>query len=111
METEKEDAITNNELSEFLESGIYRFGNSEAVFIDPVRVINRSYSRFRVSPSAYYSRSFRSSIKDADQQLLDSSNPRKRKRKQKKVPILNERELAAELRHQVPSLLSDDSMK
>ncbi|XWS25725.1 hypothetical protein CRYUN_Cryun27aG0092300 [Craigia yunnanensis] len=50
----------SDELSRFLDSGIYRFPNLHGVFIDPVRVLNRSYTRFRVSPSAYYSRFFES---------------------------------------------------
>ncbi|GAY43134.1 hypothetical protein CUMW_072170 [Citrus unshiu] len=79
-----------HELSKFLDSGIYRFENSNAVFIDPVRVLNRSYTRFRVSPSAYYCRFFETNV---------CSNSKKRKRKQKKAHMLNERELAADQRH------------
>ncbi|KAL9449221.1 hypothetical protein AB3S75_011200 [Citrus x aurantiifolia] len=80
-----------HELSKFPDSGIYRFENSNAVFIDPVRVLNRSYTRFRVSPSAYYCRFFETNV---------CSNSKKRKRKQKKTHMLNERELAADQRHQ-----------
>ncbi|KAJ0031819.1 hypothetical protein Pint_13835 [Pistacia integerrima] len=87
-----------HELSTFLDSGIYRFQNSNAVFIDPVRVLNRSYTRFRVSPSAYYSRFLES--KYAEKETKVSSNSKKRKRKQKKPHILNERERAADQRHQ-----------
>ncbi|KAH7567307.1 hypothetical protein JRO89_XS07G0047800 [Xanthoceras sorbifolium] len=89
----------DNELSEFLESGIYRFQNPNAVFIDPVRVLNRSYTRFRVSPSAYYSRFFQSKSKHHGE-LEVSSDSKKRKRKQKKPHNLNERERVAEQRHQ-----------
>ncbi|XP_024027773.1 methyltransferase-like protein 2 isoform X2 [Morus notabilis] len=87
----------SEKLFAFLESGIYRFENSNSIFIDPVRVLNQSYTRFRVSPSAYYSRFFESS--NATQQ---SSNSRKRKRKEKekKPYALNERERAADRRHQ-----------
>lgn len=88
-----------NELLTFLDSGIYRFRNSNAVFIDPVRILNRSYTRFRVSPSAYYSRFFES--KPAESETKETSNFKKRKRKQKKPHILNEKEQAADQRHQV----------
>ncbi|KAK8601252.1 hypothetical protein V6N13_059025 [Hibiscus sabdariffa] len=96
----------SDELSRFLDSGIYELPNSNAVFIDPVRVLNRSYTRFRVSPSTYYSRFFES--KHPAQESNPSSNPKKRKRKPKKQPYsLNEKEQAAEKRHQeaAPSLL------
>ncbi|KAJ6679263.1 N6-ADENOSINE-METHYLTRANSFERASE [Salix purpurea] len=90
-----ENSKTSDKLSAFLESGIYRFENSNVVFIDPVRMLNRSYTRFRFSPSAYYSRFFDS------KETIETSNSKKRKRKEKKVPHdLNEREQAATLRHQ-----------
>lgn len=90
------DSTTSKKLSTFLESGIYRFEDSNAVFVDPVRVLNRSYSRFKVCPAAYYSRFF-----ESRHTAHDTSNPRKRKRKQKKTHALNERERAADQRHQV----------
>ncbi|KAG7965061.1 hypothetical protein I3843_09G204400 [Carya illinoinensis] len=86
-------------LSTFLNSGIYQFDNSNAVFIDPVRVMNRSYTHFRVSPSAYYPRFFESKPL-AQESRVSSSNSRKRKRKEKKPHSLNDREKAAEQRHQ-----------
>ena len=92
-------AETSDRLSAFLSSGIYRLESCNAVFIDPVRVLNRSYSRFRVSPSMYYSRFFDS--KHEDQQSRFSSNSRKRKRKEKQPHALNERERSADERHQV----------
>lgn len=81
-----------------MESGIYRFEDTNAVFIDPVRVLNRSYNKFKVSPSAYYSRLF-----ESKQSAKESSKSRKRKRKgkDKKAHALNERERAADQRHQV----------
>lgn len=88
-----------DKLSTFFDSGIYRFENSNAVFIDPVRAMNRSYTRFRVTPSAYYPRFFDS--KPACQESKVSSNSRKRKRKEKKPHALNEREKIADQRHQV----------
>ena len=92
-------AETSDRLSAFLSSGIYRLESCNAVFIDPVRVLNRSYSRFRVSPSMYYSRFFDS--KHEDQESRFSSNSRKRKRKEKQPHALNERERSADERHQV----------
>uniref|UniRef100_A0A2N9H4F4 Methyltransferase-like protein 2 n=1 Tax=Fagus sylvatica TaxID=28930 RepID=A0A2N9H4F4_FAGSY len=93
------DPKINDNLSTFLDSGIYRFENSNVVFIDPVRVLNRSYTRFSVSPSAYYPRFFES--KPTDQESRVSSNSRKRKRKEKKkLHALNEREKVADQRHQ-----------
>ncbi|XP_022770651.1 methyltransferase-like protein 2 isoform X2 [Durio zibethinus] len=89
----------SDELPRFLDSGIYRFPNSNAVFVDPVRLLNRSYNRFRVSPSAYYSRFLEP--KHYAQEPTLSSNPNKRKRKPKKQPhSLNEKERAADQRHQ-----------
>ncbi|XP_023002716.1 methyltransferase-like protein 2 isoform X1 [Cucurbita maxima] len=95
-----EDRLARDELSVFLESGIYRFQNSNFIFVDPVRVLNLSYSRFRVSPSGYYRRFFDHVKKGLDNRdcLL---NARKRKRKEKKSRCLNEKELAADQRHQV----------
>ncbi|KAF3446279.1 hypothetical protein FNV43_RR11458 [Rhamnella rubrinervis] len=89
------DSKMSEKLSTFLESGIYRFEESNAVFIDPVRVLNRSYNRFKVSPSVYYSRFF-----ESKHTANETSNSRKRKRKQKKSHTLNERERAADQRHQ-----------
>lgn len=87
-------------LSTFLNSGIYHFDDSNAVFIDPVRVLNRFYTHFRISPSAYYPRFFESKPL-AQESSVSSSNSRKRKRKEKKPHTLNDREKAAEQRHQV----------
>ncbi|XP_041022999.1 methyltransferase-like protein 2 isoform X1 [Juglans microcarpa x Juglans regia] len=86
-------------LSPFLNSGIYQFENSNAVFIDPVRVMNCSYTHFQVSPSAYYPRFFESKPL-AQESRVSSSSSRKRKRKGKKPHSLNDREKAAEQRHQ-----------
>ncbi|XP_057988887.1 methyltransferase-like protein 2 [Hevea brasiliensis] len=96
-----EDSKTRDRLSVFLDSGIYRFECSNVVFIDPVRVLNLSYTRFRVSPSAYYSRFFdpKCSGEDRHETKLSSSS-KKRKRREKKPHSLNERERAADQRHQ-----------
>ncbi|MCD7453425.1 hypothetical protein HAX54_020893 [Datura stramonium] len=90
--------MEDNRLPLFMESGIYQL-NSNAFFIDPVRILNRSYTRFRVSPSTYYSRFFDSS--NSTQSPKASEDSRKRKRKQKKkLQSLNEREQIADRRHQ-----------
>lgn len=88
-------------LTEFIESGIYRFQDSNTVFVDPVRVLNKSYTHFRISPSAYYSRFFPNSINTSNGDPPDASSQlRKRKRKkEKKAQNLNERELIAQNRH------------
>ncbi|KAL3514601.1 hypothetical protein ACH5RR_027318 [Cinchona calisaya] len=99
-----EDPGTRDRLSRFLKSGIYRFENSAAIFIDPVRVLNGSYTRFRVSPTAYYSRFFEdeststNSIENTPEAPPDT---RKRKRKKQRKPRpLNETEQIAQQRHQ-----------
>nr|XP_043638708.1 methyltransferase-like protein 2 isoform X2 [Erigeron canadensis] len=83
---------TNTRLSNFLNSGIYRFedDSNAIIFMDPVRVLNNFYTHFRVNPSFYYSRLF----------TPPSENPKKRKRKHKKPHTLNAREKAADARHQ-----------
>lgn len=89
---------TNGRLAAFLKSGIYKLDEAGAFFIDPVRLLNRSYTRFRVSPSTYYSRFFPPSNSPT------SENPRKRKRRgkeAKKYLELNSREQLADRRHQV----------
>ncbi|CAA3009102.1 methyltransferase 2 [Olea europaea subsp. europaea] len=93
----------NDRLSVFLKTGIYQFEGSKAVFIDPVRILTRSYTRFRVSPSAYYSRFF-NSIADHSTETHNncSGNLKKRKRNKKKEKShnLNSREQIADQRHQ-----------
>lgn len=98
------------ELSSFQECGIYCLPEgSGAVFVDPVLVLSKSYARHRLRRSSYYARSFHSPQGGArgdpagEEQVGDSSSAsRKRKRKKKGKPRdMNERERAAELRHQV----------
>ncbi|KAJ9567183.1 hypothetical protein OSB04_003149 [Centaurea solstitialis] len=67
--------------------------------MDPVRVLNLSYTHFRVSPSSYYSRFFEPTSSGEEHPRV-SENQRKRKRKEKKPRELNEREQAADQRHQ-----------
>ncbi|KAI4388421.1 hypothetical protein MLD38_000747 [Melastoma candidum] len=99
-----DDSDDPNNLPEFLESGIYRFPYSNAAFIDPVRSLNRSYRRFKLSPSAYYCRSFPSVPDTQDAaEVVPTENPKKRSRrakKKKKDVALNEREREADRRHQ-----------
>ncbi|KAK9113172.1 hypothetical protein Scep_020691 [Stephania cephalantha] len=87
---------TDGELSNFTNSGVHRLRKtSNAVFIDPVRLLDRSYTRFAPSPSMYYTRFF------AEEEARVCSNPRKRKRKERGKPrCLNEREQSADRRHQ-----------
>ncbi|XP_056865244.1 methyltransferase-like protein 2 isoform X2 [Raphanus sativus] len=98
-----------NRLARFLDSGIYESSDdSKWLFLDPVRIINRSYTRFRVSPSAYYSRLFNNSKhlnsqQQQQQQQPSEPNTRKRKRNKKKdasfhLPSAGEQ--ASSLRHQ-----------
>ncbi|XP_073025627.1 methyltransferase-like protein 2 isoform X2 [Primulina eburnea] len=92
-----------HQISLFVNSGIYRFGDSNVAFIDPVRVLNRSYTRFNVSPSAYYSRFFQSSSHSTVNYDVASSCSKKRKRSKnlkKKLHELNSREQIADQRHQ-----------
>ncbi|CAI9753435.1 unnamed protein product [Fraxinus pennsylvanica] len=93
----------NDRLLVFLKTGIYLFESSKTVFIDPVRILTRSYTRFRVSPSAYYSRFF-NSIADHSTETHNncSGNLKKRKRNKKKEKShnLNQREQIADQRHQ-----------
>lgn len=83
-----------------MDSGVSQL-NSNAFFIDPVRILNRSYTRFRVSPSTYYSRFFDSLNSAQSPKASEDFRKRKRKRK-KKIQSLNEREQIADRRHQVP---------
>ncbi|XP_055834477.1 methyltransferase-like protein 2 isoform X2 [Solanum dulcamara] len=89
------------EENQLMKSGISQL-NSNAFFIDPVRILNRSYTRFRVSPSTYYSRFFDSSNLTQSPKASEHSRNGKRKRiqKKKKLQSLNEREQIADRRHQ-----------
>ncbi|XP_020530219.1 methyltransferase-like protein 2 isoform X1 [Amborella trichopoda] len=84
------------ELKEFFSNGLYHLPKSRALVMDPVRVLNAFYTNFRVSPSMYYCRSFES-ISHGEKPVSESRRKRKRKRR---PYALNERELAAEMRHQ-----------
>ncbi|KAF8104207.1 hypothetical protein N665_0176s0021 [Sinapis alba] len=97
-----------DQLTRFLDSGIYETDDSKWFFLDPVRIINRSYTRFRVSPSAYYSRFFNSS----KHLNLQQPNPRKRKRNKQKNPsfhVPSEGEKAFNLRHQEARLFLSEA--
>ncbi|CAN4093806.1 unnamed protein product [Withania somnifera] len=86
--------------NQFMESGIHQL-SSNAFFIDPVRILNRSYTRFRVSPSTYYTRFFDSSNSTQSPKASEDSKKRKRKQKKtKKLQSLNDREQIADRRHQ-----------
>ncbi|CAH8381299.1 unnamed protein product [Eruca vesicaria subsp. sativa] len=99
-----------NKLTRFLDSGIYESEDSTWLFLDPVRLINRSYTRFRVSPSSYYSRFFNS--KQLNSQQPNEPNSRKRKRNKQKnasfhVPSAGEE--AFNLRHQEARLFLSEA--
>ncbi|KAK7383061.1 hypothetical protein VNO78_28727 [Psophocarpus tetragonolobus] len=97
-----EGASDSQKLSLFYESGIYSFHDSKTVFVDSVRVLNRSYHRFSVSPSTYYSRFFKSptNANPLSSTVTSSLAKRKRKPKPKEPRPLNETELIALQRHQ-----------
>ncbi|KAL0366133.1 UNVERIFIED_CONTAM: Methyltransferase-like protein 2 [Sesamum radiatum] len=99
---------SDDRLLAFLDSGIYRFDDANAFFVDPVRVLNRCYTRFRVSPSAYYSRFFPSSSFSTEihNNVPKNSGKRKRREKEKKKSqALNLREQMADRRHQAHEAL------
>ncbi|KAF5195675.1 Methyltransferase-like protein [Thalictrum thalictroides] len=85
------------ELSSFFRSGIYREPNSNTIFIDSVRLLNRSYTRFSVSPSQYYSRFFE--LNRNEEKTRVSSSSTKSNRRKRKFHELNEREQSADQRH------------
>ncbi|PAN51047.1 hypothetical protein PAHAL_9G566100 [Panicum hallii] len=103
----------SDELRSFEATGVYRLNvtgtSTGAAFLDPVRLLNGSYQRFRIIPSAYYSRSFEPPRQVGDTETEPPEKRRKRKRNQKPKPRgLNAMERIAEARHQEarPLLLS-----
>ncbi|KAM0823084.1 hypothetical protein ACQ4PT_071121 [Festuca glaucescens] len=94
----------SDELRSLEATGIYRLTGSRAAFLDPVRLLNESYRRFRLVPSAYYSRSFGPSNQGGDalgERTAPSPERKKRKRKRQLKPReLNAVERIAEARHQ-----------
>ncbi|XP_047089745.1 methyltransferase-like protein 2 isoform X4 [Lolium rigidum] len=94
----------SDELRSLDATGIYRLTASRAAFLDPVRLLNESYRRFRLVPSAYYSRSFGPSNQGGDAQgERTAPSPERKKRKRKRQPKpreLNAVERIAEARHQ-----------
>ena len=106
------DAGKAGNLSSFLDSGIFPLDEGSGVFfLDPVRILAKSYSRYIPQRSAYYSRSLFPPEKGSEDRIdsetrngdTPGSSNKKRKTKKKKTNVknLNEREMAAELRHQV----------
>ncbi|OEL27311.1 hypothetical protein BAE44_0011671, partial [Dichanthelium oligosanthes] len=102
-----------DELRSFEATGVYRLDGTGtrtgAAFLDPVRLLNASYHRFRVVPSAYYSRSFEPPRQVGDPETEQPEKRRKRNRNGKPKPgELNAMERIAEARHQEarPLLLS-----
>ena len=100
-----------DQLARFLDSGIYESEDSKWFFLDPVRIINRPYTRFRVSPCGYYSRCFNSKHLNP-QQPNELTNTRKRKRNKQKNPsfhLPNTAEQASNLRHQEARLFLSEA--
>ncbi|KAI4993090.1 hypothetical protein ZWY2020_007403 [Hordeum vulgare] len=89
-----------DELRSLEATGIYRLAGYRAAFVDPVRLLGESYRRFRLVPSAYYSRSFGPS-RQGGEGTAPSPDRKKRKRKRQPKPReLNAVERIAEARHQ-----------
>ncbi|XP_047327223.1 methyltransferase-like protein 2 [Impatiens glandulifera] len=99
MELVNDGSKRSERMSVFLKSGIYQFENCSTIFIDPVAVLNRSYTGHKVSPSAYYSRFFEHNHDVEEEDSKVSTISRKRKRKKKSPCGLNEREQRADERH------------
>jgi len=91
----------SQKVSLFQKSGIYKFSNSNTVFIDPVRILNRSYNRFTVSPSTYYPRFFKNTVSTTVPASPTKRKRKKRKRSSEESRPLNDREQIALQRHQV----------
>lgn len=88
------------ELAAFSSTGVYRIRRAPAFFMDPVRVLNRTYSRFQLSPSSYYCRFFAAGPGSSGEPQM--ARKKRRRRRRRCSPLeLNEREAAAERRHQV----------
>ena len=95
-----------DEVRSFEATGVYRLdgtcSRTGATFLDPVRLLNASYQRFRIVPSAYYSRSFGPPHQEGEPEIERPEKRRKRKGNQKpKSRELNPMEQIAEARHQV----------
>ncbi|KAG0465805.1 hypothetical protein HPP92_019969 [Vanilla planifolia] len=90
----------SDDLSSFFDSGIYRLPGRGIVFVDPVRLLNASYSHHRISASGYYSRTFNSLERRKDLEASDSSSSKKRKLKKRNNLELNKQEIVSEKRHQ-----------
>lgn len=90
-------AEEEEELAAFSSTGVYRIRRAPAFFMDPVRVLNRTYSRFQLSPSSYYCRFFAAGPGSSGEPQM----ARKKRRRRRSPLELNEREAAAERRHQV----------
>lgn len=91
--------------------GIVEIVGANAVWMDPVAVLSSSYLAYKVSHSRYYSRSCFvnqncSSEVTADESVVKGSRKRKRK---KAAYEPNDKELLAELRHQVNSIYTRSS--
>lgn len=85
-----------------LSQGILEIQGANAVWLDPVAVLNGAYSQYQVSYSRYYSRpSFGNLHSSSSSAGAACSEGNTRKRKRKKTYTPNEKEVLAELRHKV----------
>ncbi|BFI23562.1 N(6)-adenine-specific DNA methyltransferase [Marchantia polymorpha subsp. ruderalis] len=83
-----------------LSQGILEIQGANAVWLDPVAVLNGAYSQYQVSYSRYYSRpSFGNLHSSSSSAGAACSEGNTRKRKRKKTYTPNEKEVLAELRH------------
>ncbi|XP_057814942.2 methyltransferase-like protein 2 isoform X2 [Cryptomeria japonica] len=88
---------------DYLSTGIYRFPNVNAVFLDPVRILNISYTNFSISPHLYYTRSLPNPC-NGEEKKEEATGPKeqkdkKRKRKTNNSYVPNAKEELAHKRH------------
>ncbi|KAL2653789.1 hypothetical protein R1flu_021917 [Riccia fluitans] len=91
--------------AETLMEGVMEIPGANAVWLDPVAVLNRGYSLYLVAYSQYYSRAYFGNLNSSASAPsigdgLAGSEGGTRKRKRKKTYTPNEKEVMAELRHQ-----------
>eukprot|EP01018_Ginkgo_biloba_P031858 Gb_04122 [translate_table: standard] len=88
-----------NELDGFLSTGIYQIPNANALFVDPVRILNSSYNNFSISPALYYSRSLPCLPKFESQDKEDQKTKKRQRKRKRNAYVPNEKEQLAEKRH------------
>lgn len=102
---DRHEAKRRDGLEEFLSTGIYRIPNGNALFLDPVRILNTFYSYFSISPSLYYNARalprprIESSQNQEEEEDGQNDNKKPQRKRKRKVYTLNEKEQIAEKRH------------